>query len=113
MYRSVNRGITSSSIESLTAELYLETPINSKVLFKLIENSPYIEKLQLHGKLSNFNLDSFSNLKELKLSYYTIMDDFNLEYISIYCSNLDDKCLENLFYNRNFSYLTTIIYYNY
>ena len=99
-------------------ELQLDlTPINSEVLFKLIENLPYIEVLHLHGKLSYFNLDSLSNLKELDLRY-RIMDDFNvhlfdnlcnqLEYIDISCSNFDDKCLENLFYGRNFPYLSTL-----
>ena len=98
-------------------ELDHKTPINSKVLLKLIENSPYIEILNLCGELSYFNLDSFSNLKRLELSG-KIMDDFNfhlfdnlctnLEYISISCKNLDDKCIEKLFYGRNFPYLTRL-----
>ena len=96
-------------------ELDLETPINSEVLFKFIENSPYIETLHLHGDLSCFNLDSLSNLNELTLTGI-IKDDFNvhlfdnlcnqLEYIDIRCKNLDDKYLEKLFYGRNFPYLT-------
>ena len=89
---------------------------NSELLFKLIENSPYIEVLHLHGDLSYFNLDCLYNLKSLDL-FGTIMDDFNfrlfdnlcdqLEYINISCSNFDDKCLEKLFYGRNFPYLKT------
>ena len=95
--------------------LNLET-INSESLLKLIDNSPYIEILQLCGKLSHFNLDSLSNLKVLVL-YGTIMDDFNfqlfdnlcnqLEDINISCENFNDKYLEKLFYGRNFPYLTT------
>ena len=93
-------------------ELNLQTPIN---LFKLIEYLPYIEILVLWGKFSYFNLDSLSNLKSLDL-FGRIMDDFNvhlfdnlcnhLEDITISCSNFDDKCIEKLFYGRNFPYLT-------
>lgn len=104
-------------IELKTVELNHITPINSEALLKLIENLPNIELLHLHGKLSYFNLDSFYNLKCLYLTG-TIMDEFNfdlfdnlcnqLEYITISCSNFDDKCLEKLFYGRNFPYLTTL-----
>ena len=72
--------------------------------------------LKLRGKLSYFNFDNLSNLKRLDLNG-SIMDDFNvhlfdnlcnqLENITIFCSNLDDKHLEKLFYSRNFPNLTT------
>ena len=98
-------------------ELSLYSSINSEVLFKFIENLPYIEILHLIGKLSDFNLDSLSNLKQLYL-YGRIMDDFNdhlfdnlcnqLEDINICCRNLDNKCVENLFYGRNFQYIRSL-----
>ena len=98
-------------------DLYLETPINSEILLKLIEYLPYIEVLHLNGDFSYFNLDSLTNLKRLQL-YGRIMDDFNfnlfdnlcnqLEFIVIKCLNLDDKYLEKLFYGRNFPYLTCL-----
>ena len=55
-------------------------------------------------------MDSLSNLKCLKLNG-KIMDEFNsglfdslfnqLEEIQISSSNIGDKCVENLFYDRN------------
>ena len=81
-----------------TIKLDLKMTINPELLFKLIENSPYIEILDLHGDLSYINLDSLSNLKRLNLNG-RIIDDFNfhlfdnlcnhLEFISIYCKYLD------------------------
>ena len=97
-------------------ELDLETPINSEVLLKIIENLPYIEVLILHGKFSYFNLDSLFYLKNIDL-IGSIMIDFNvnffdnlcnqLEKIIICCTNFDDNYIEKLFYGRNFPYLTT------
>ena len=87
------------------------------MILKLIENLPHIERLVLLGGFSYFNLDSLSNLKRLEL-YGKIMDDFNfnlfdnlcnhLEYIHISCSNFEDIFIEELFYGRNFPYLTTL-----
>ena len=104
-------------IELRTLELILETTINSEVLLKLIENSPYIEVLHLNGHLSFFNLDYLSNLKRLDL-IGRITDDFNvhlfdnicnqLENVSISCTNFDEEYLEKLFYGRNFPYLSKI-----
>ena len=117
MFHTLNQVILTNLIELRKVMLYLETPINSKVLLKLIEYLPYIEKLHLHGKLSYFNLDSMFNLKELCLSH-TLMNDFNfhlfdnlcnqLEYINISCRNFDENCVEKLFYGRNFPYLSTL-----
>ena len=108
--------ILSKLTEVRRIELHLETTINSEVLLNFMENSPYIERLYLHGDLSYFNLDSLSNLKRLDL-FGRIMDDFNihlfdnlcnqLESIDIHCTNFDEKYLEKFFYGRNFPYLTT------
>ena len=98
-------------------QLHLETPINSGVLLNLTDYLPYIEILELWCKLSHLNLDSLFNLKRLRLSH-TIMNHFNfylfdyicnrLESITISCSNFDYKCIEKLFYRRDFAYLTTL-----
>ena len=120
-FESLNQVILTNLFALKRLELDLERPINSELMFKLIENLSYIETLVLHGKLSYFNLDRLSNLKELELSY-TIKDYFNfhlfdnlcnqLESISFSCIYFDDQCLEKLFYDRNFPYLTTF-YLNY
>ena len=116
-FQSLNQVILTNLFALRRLELNLITPINSEVVLKLIENLPYIEILVLRGKLSYFNLDSLSNLKRLDLND-KIMDDFNihlfdnlcnqLEFINIFCTNLDDKYLEKLFYGRNFPYLTRL-----
>jgi hypothetical protein len=67
-------------------QLNLETPIKSKVPFKLIEILPYTEILHLNGYLSYFNLDSLSNLKELDLRY-KIMETLIFTYLIIYAIN--------------------------
>ena len=115
-FQSLEQFILRNLFALKTVCIHLETPINSEVLLKLIEYLPYIEKLQLWCKLSYFNLDNLSNLKRLDING-TIMEDFNfhlfdnlcnqLEFISICCPNFDDKCLEKLFYGRNFPYLST------
>ena len=115
-FQTFNQVILTNLFALKILELDLETPINSEVVLKFIENLSYIEILNLRGKLSYINLDSLFNLKSLALKG-KIMDDFNfdlfynlfnqLEYISISCTNLDDKYIEKLFYGRNFPYLTS------
>ena len=114
-FQSSNEVILTNLLALRKLQLHLETTINSEILLKLIENLPYIEVLHLGGDLSYFNLDSLYNLKEIDLTG-RIMDDFNvhlfdnlcnqLESISFSFINIDDKCLEKLFYGRNFPYLS-------
>ena len=99
-----------SSLESLWLSFQ---SANQVILTNLSE----LRRLNLNGKLSQFNLNSLSNLKKLALKG-KIMDDFNfqlfdklcnqLEYIDISCSNFDNTCIEKLFYGRNFPYLSKL-----
>lgn len=94
--------------------LKLSEPIDSNIQLNLFDYLPNIEKLELDGNFSNFNLDSLVSLKNLSL-IGILMDGFNLdlftnisnqlENIVISCSNLDDKHLAKLFYDHNFPYL--------
>ena len=116
MFESLNQVILTNLFALRRLKLDLET-INSEVLLKLIEYLPYIEILHFRGDLSYFNLDALYNLKRLDLKC-KILNDFNfhlfdnlcnqLEFITISCSNFDDKYLEKLFYGHNFPYLSTL-----
>ena len=100
------------SISANRVDLELQT--------KIIENCPYIEKLNLCGKLYNFNLDSLNYLRKLLL-YGKIQEDFNFDIlnetickkleklsIAIENTNIDNDNLTKLFKDHHFPNLVDL-----
>ena len=65
-----------SSLRELS--LTIESPMNESMTKNIFDDLPNIEKLTLNGKMSNFNLDSLVNLRDLSLAG-TINEDFNFD----------------------------------
>jgi len=95
-----------------------ETAINSDILDKFLDILPYIENLNLSGYFSNFNLDNLVRLNKLCLNGKIQTEEFNFDLFKNLCSqltslyididNIDDICLEKLFYGLNFEILSDL-----
>ena len=83
---------------------------------QLLDQVRHIEQLNLHAKLSYFNLDYLFNLKMLSLVGSILKENFNygifknlskqLEVINIFLRNIDEK---KLFDGYRFSNLQSLI----
>jgi hypothetical protein len=91
--------------------LFIKSEINNELIAKLLELCPNIEESTLYGQFSNINLDSFVNLKKLRL-WGDILKGFNfdlfnnvcnqLEELLIQLKNIDDESVSKLLYGRYF-----------
>ena len=97
--------------------LYIST-IDQNIIKQLLDQVQHIQYLFLRGTFSNFNLDSFANLKLLSL-VGTINEDFNFElfkdlcnqivYLKIQLTNIDEKNYLKLFSRYSFSNLLSFV----
>ena len=77
------------SIKSLPSLRYLDLSADTiNIDDKILDQLQHIENITLHGNLSNFNLDSLSNLKFLSLSG-TLDKGFNFELFKNLCNRLE------------------------
>ena len=100
-----------------TLSLLINT-VDENIIKQLLDQVNHIKYLFLRGTFSYFNLDDLVNLKLLSL-VGTINDDFNfelfrnlcyqIEYLKIQLSNIDEKNFLKLFSRYSFSHLMSFV----